>query len=67
MLKYIHFETYFGNNDIIPETQLRDSLNALGQSLEQCRGKGFDGAPNLIECSKGLATRVTNDFPLTTC
>ena len=44
--------------------QLCDSLNALGLSLDQCRGQGYDGSSNMIGCLKGLATRVSNDFPL---
>ena len=28
--------------------QLSDSLNALGLSLDQCRGQGYDGAANMI-------------------
>ena len=44
--------------------QSRDSLNAMGLSLDQCRGQGYDGASNIIGCLKGLATRVSNDFPM---
>ena len=44
--------------------QLRDTLNALGLSLDKCRGQGYDGASNMIGCLNGLATRVSADFPL---
>ena len=46
--------------------QLCNSLCALGLSLDQCRGQGYDDAANMISCLKGLATRVSADFPLAT-
>ena len=40
------------------------TLNALSLSLDKCRGEGYDWASNMIGCLKGLATRVSADFPL---
>ena len=63
-------ETFLGFIDTPSTTgecmykQLRHTLNSLGLSLDECRGQGYDGASNMIEFLKGLATRVSADFPL---
>ena len=46
--------------------RLCNSLCTLGLSLDQCRGKGYDGAANMIGCLKGLASMVSADFHLAT-